>query len=85
VTVNLGLEARQVVSATLKHYGKAGPDSSGGDTSLTMSSGMAWDQQDVTAGFDPGNFPFTMEDAEITLLILQVNTVDSDGDPNCMN
>jgi len=80
VTVNLGLEGCQVVSATLKHYGKAGPDSSGGDTSLTMSSGMAWDQQDVTAGFDPGNFPFTMEDAEITLLILQVNPVDSDGD-----
>ncbi len=31
VTVNLGLAPCQIVSATLKHYGKAGPDSSGGD------------------------------------------------------
>ncbi|HSW46467.1 MAG TPA: hypothetical protein VLM89_12940 [Phycisphaerae bacterium] len=80
VTVRLGLASCQVVSAMLKHYGKAGPDSSGGDTSLTMSSGMTWNQQDVTAGFNPGNFPFTMEDAEITLLILQVQPVDNDDD-----
>lgn len=80
VTVNLGLTACEVVSATLKHYGKAGPDSSGGDTTLTMSSGMTWDSQDVTAGFDAANFPFTLEDAEITLLILEIRPVDTDGD-----
>jgi hypothetical protein len=80
VTVNLSLAECALVSATLKHYGKAGPDSTGGDTTLTMSSGMTWDQQDVTATVDPANFPFTLEDAEITLLILRIQPVDSDGD-----
>ena len=79
-TVQLSLGSCQLVSATLKHYGKAGPDSAGGDTSLITSSGMTWDQQDVTAGFEVANFPFTMEDAEITLLVLKIQPLDSDGD-----
>jgi hypothetical protein len=80
VTVNLSLTYCQVTSATLKHMGKPGDDAAGGDTSLTLTTGMAWDQQDVTAGFNPANFPFTLEDAEITLLILSIQPVDSDGD-----
>ncbi len=80
VSVNLGLAFCQVVSATLKRYGKPGTDATGGDTSLTHSTGMAWDQQDVTVGFDPGNFALTMEDAEITLLVLDIQPVDDDGD-----
>ncbi len=80
VTVNLSLTACQVVSATLKHYGQAGPDAGGGDTTLTLSTGMTWEQQDVTADVDAAGFPFTLEDAEITLLILQIQPVDTDGD-----
>jgi hypothetical protein len=80
VTVNLGLTFCQVTSATLKHLGKPGNDAAGGDTSLTHYTGMAWDEQDVTAGFNISNFPFTMEDAEITLLILDIESIDSDED-----
>jgi hypothetical protein len=80
VSVNLSLAFCEVVTATLRHYGKPGADSAGGDTSLTHSTGMAWDQQDVTAGFDPAGFAFTLEDAEITLLVLDLQPVDSDGD-----
>lgn len=80
VTVNLGLAPCQVISATLKRYGKAGPDSSGGDTSLTTYTGMTWESQDITAGFNPSNFPFVMEDAEITVLVLQFTPVDNDED-----
>jgi hypothetical protein len=72
VTVRLALAPCRIVSATLKRYGQPGPDSKGGDTSLMHNSGMAWEQKDVTAGFNAKKFPFTMEDAEITLLVLQL-------------
>ncbi len=75
VSVDLALAPCQVVSATLKHYGKPGPDSGGGDTSLTHSTGLAWDQQDISAGFDAPHFTFTMEDAEITVLVLDLMLV----------
>jgi len=83
VTVDLALVPCRLLSATLKHYGKPGPDSGGGDTSLTTSSGMSWDEQDITAGFDTTNFPFTMEDAEITVLVLKLAPLpdfNEDGD-----
>lgn len=80
ITVNLGLVPCQVTSARLKHLGKPGDDAAGGDTSLTHYSGLAWDEQDVTAGFTSQSFAFTMEDAEITLLVLQVAPVDDDLD-----
>jgi len=79
-TIDLGLAYCRVTSATVKHFGKPGEDDAGGDTSLTHYTGMAWDEQDVTAGFDPARFPFTMEDAEITLLILGIEPVDEDAD-----
>jgi len=80
ITVNLGLIPCEVTSAKLRHLGKPGDDGAGGDTSLTHYSGLAWDEQDVTAGFNPQSFAFTMEDAEITLLVLQVAPVDHDLD-----
>jgi hypothetical protein len=80
VTVNLSLVYCQVTSATLKHFGKPGDDSAGGDTSLTHYTGMAWDEQDITAGFDPANVAFTLEDAEITLLVLTIEPIDTDSD-----
>jgi hypothetical protein len=80
VTVELSLDFCDVTAATLKHFGRPGDDAGGGDTSLTSNTGLAWDEQDVTAGFDPTGFSFTMEDAEITLLIVQIAPVDDDGD-----
>lgn len=80
VTVNLGLAFCQVTSATLKHFGRPGDDNAGGNTSLTDYTGLAWDEQDVTAGLDPAGFPFSLEDAEITLLILDIAPVDEDED-----
>lgn len=78
-------DPRRLVSATLKHMGQPGDDGSGGDSSLTDDAGMAWDSQDVTAGFDLADFTFTLEDAEITLLVLVTERVpqvdfDRDGD-----
>ncbi len=80
VTINLSLTFCEVTSAILKRFGKPGNDASGGDTSLTHSTGMAWEQQDVTAGFNPASFPLTLEDAEITVLILTIVPVDNDQD-----
>ena len=67
VTVNLGLTPCRIVFATLKRYGTPG-----GGTTLATNSGMAWSQVDVTAGFNAANFPFTMQAAEITVLVLQL-------------
>jgi len=78
VTVNLGLAPSYVTSATLKRYGKPA-----GGTTLTTSSGMSWAQQDVTAGLNTADFPFTMQPAEITVLVLQLaptSKVDHDRD-----
>jgi len=72
VTVRLALSPCRIVSATLKRYGQPGPDAKGGDTSLMDASGMAWEQKDVTAGLNAKQFQFTIEDAEITLLVLQL-------------
>lgn len=83
VTLNLSLAPCNVRAARLRRYGRPGPDASGGDTSLTHSSGMAWEEQDVTAGFNPAAFDFTMDDAEITLLVLDLTPLpdfDADGD-----
>ena len=67
VTINLELVPPcQIVSATLKRYGKAG-----GGTTLTTYTDMVWSQQDITAGFNPTDFPFTMQPAEITVLVLE--------------
>jgi hypothetical protein len=78
VTVELGLIPCQVTSAKIRRYGKPGTDAAGGDSSLTMYGGMGWEEQDITAGFNPQNFSFTMDDAEITVLVLQVNPIHSD-------
>jgi len=77
VELDLDLEPcmSQVDSAILKRYGKPGDDASGGDTSLMDSSGMVWEQEDITAGFDARNFRLTLEDAEITLLIVDITPV----------
>ncbi|HPD29267.1 MAG TPA: thrombospondin type 3 repeat-containing protein [Phycisphaerae bacterium] len=90
ITVNMGLIPCQVTSAKLRHLGKPGDDDAGGDTSLTDYSGLGWEEEDVTSGFTPQDFAFTMEDAEITLLVLEVAPVDDDLDgvfdhlDNCM-
>ncbi len=73
VTVSFALAPSRLLSATLKQFGKPGADTQGGDTSLTHSSGLSWTQQDVTAGLDTRGFSFTMEDAEITVLVLTVS------------
>lgn len=80
VTVEMGLDWCTLNSATLRRYGKPGTDAAGGDTSLSHTSGLAWEQADVTAGFDVTNFALTLEDAEITLLILDITPIDSDDD-----
>lgn len=85
INVTLGLPPCRVTSATLRRYGKPGDDASGGDTSLMHSSGMSWTQEDVSAGFDFRQFVLPMDDAEVTLLILEVARVapvdfDVDGD-----
>ncbi|MHC4800328.1 MAG: GH39 family glycosyl hydrolase, partial [Planctomycetota bacterium] len=67
VTVNLGLTPCRIVSATLKRYGKPC-----GGTTLTTNSGTVWSLKNVTAGFNPTNFPFTMQAAELTVLVLQI-------------
>ncbi len=67
VTVNLGLSPRREnISATLKRFGKAE-----GGTTLKTYTDMVWSEQDVTAGFNPADFPFTMQAAEITVLVLE--------------
>lgn len=85
VEMQLSLGACRVNSAILKRYGKPGDDAAGGDTSLLLGTGMAWEQTDITAGFDPQQFTLRMEDAEITVLILQITRFsvldhDRDGD-----
>lgn len=85
VEVDLALSPCMVQSAILRRYGRPGDDASGGDTSLMHSSGMAWEQQDITADFNDRGFRFRMEDAEVTLLIATVTPVppadfDRDGD-----
>ncbi len=80
VEVDLTLAPSRIESAVLKRYGIPG-----GDTSLMSSSGMVWEQEDITAGFNTANFRFPMEDAEVTLLILSIAPVppvdfDRDGD-----
>jgi len=67
------------------HYGIAGDDASGGDTSLMDYSAMTWDSEDVTVGIDPRQIVMTLEDAEITLLVLNTSPTakpdfDRDGD-----
>jgi len=74
-----------VQTATLKRYGVPGDDASGGDTSLMTSSGMAWDQEDVTAAFRHNRYHLVLEDAEVTLLVLNTTPAapvdfDHDGD-----
>jgi len=85
VEIDLALAPCRVTSAILKRYGKPGDDASGGDTSLMDSSGMVWEQEDITEGFDTTNFTFPMEDAEVTLLVLNIVLLppvdfDRDGD-----
>lgn len=85
VSLNLALAPSRATSATLYRYGRPGDDASGGDTSLMHDSGMVWEQQDVSEGFDTRSFPFVMEDAEITLLVVDFVRVpptdaDRDGD-----
>jgi len=81
VAVNLGLfPPCQITSATLKRYGKAG-----GGTTLTTYTDMTWSQQDVTTGFNTADFPFTIQAAEITVLVLSFAPTtradfDRDGD-----
>lgn len=82
-TVRLGLKPSRVISALLRRYGRPGSDPAGGDTSLTHWTGMAWTQEDVTAGFDTTGFDFVMDDAEITVLVLDLApapSVDHDRD-----
>jgi hypothetical protein len=77
VTVNLGLAPPcQIVRATLNRYGKTG-----GGTTLTTYTDMAWSQQDVAAGFNTADFEFSMQAAEIALLVLEfIPTVQADFD-----
>ncbi|MHC4445846.1 MAG: hypothetical protein ACYTBZ_23740 [Planctomycetota bacterium] len=75
VEIDLALSPCLIVSAILKRYGKPGDDASGGDSSLMDYSGMVWEQADVTVGFDTRNFNFRMEDAEVTLMILDITPV----------
>ncbi len=75
ITINLGLAPCMATSAVLKRYGTPG-----GGTTLTTYTGMAWSQSDVTAGFNAASFPFTMQAAEITVLVLNISPVDNDGD-----
>lgn len=80
VTVEMGMNWCTLNSATLRRYGKPGTDAAGGDTSLSDTSGLAWEQTDVPSGFNINHFSLTLEDAEITLLILNITPIDSDGD-----
>lgn len=77
VTVDLGLSPPcRVISATFKRYGKAG-----GGTTLTTSTDMIWSQQDITPGFNSADFPFTIQAAEIAVLVLEfVPTTPADFD-----
>lgn len=85
VDVELELAPCYATSAVLRRYGIPGDDVHGGDTSLMHYSGMAWTEQDVTDGFDTRGFTFSMEDAEVTALVLDIVRVprvdyDRDGD-----
>lgn len=83
VSLHLALAPCRLESAILRQYGKPGSDAAGGDTSLTTSSGMSWTSHDITAGFDPESFYLTLEDAEITVLVLtfdRTSRVDYDRD-----
>lgn len=68
--INLDLSAMVsgVTSATLRSYGIPG-----GDTSLMSYSGLGWETQDITGTFDPTNFTFALDDAEVTLLVLEMD------------
>lgn len=79
VAVDLSIPYCRFDSGVLHRYGNPS-----GDTSLMTSSGMAWTEQPVT-GLDAGHFTFTMQDAEITVLVMHVTPLarvdyDEDGD-----
>lgn len=84
ITVGLS-EQVYIQSATLMHYGQPGDDAAGGDTSLMDYSGMVWESIPVSAAINSLNIPMVLEDAEITLLILDTVAApkpdfDRDGD-----
>lgn len=56
-----------IESVTLMRYGTDGT----GDTGLQSFTGLGWDTEDLTAGFDPDNVSLEMYDAELTMLVIQ--------------
>lgn len=56
----------ELESATLKHYGVIGED-----TSLLSTSDLGWDSLDITQGFDINNLNIILESSELTLLVLE--------------
>lgn len=79
VSVDLSIAHCRIESARLRRYGNPA-----GDTSLMTSSGMAWTETAV-AGLDASRFPLTMQDAEATILVLDIQPLpkvdfDLDGD-----
>ncbi len=84
VEIELALAPSRVTSAVSRRYGQPGDDASGGDTSLMDSAGIVWEET-AGADVDSRGFAFVMEDAEVTLLILEITPVpavdfDRDGD-----
>lgn len=79
VSIDLSIPHCRVDSARLRRYGNPA-----GDTSLMTSAGMAWSEQPV-AGIDAQSFTFTIPDAEVAILVLEVELLakvdfDLDGD-----
>lgn len=74
ISVDLAFDTsvRAIRSATLMRYGCSGEDSAGGDTGLLTTANLAWTSQDYTASVDPAGFSLRLDDAEVTLLILEV-------------
>jgi hypothetical protein len=78
-TVDLSIPRCRINAARLRRFGNPT-----GDTSLMTYSGMTWTEQ-VLSGLDPAHVAFTMQDAEINILILDVTPLarvdfDNDGD-----
>lgn len=79
VHVDLSIPHCRIINSAVRRFGNPT-----GDTSLMTYSGMAWTQQPVI-GLDPRRFTFTMQDAEATILVLEIAQVpkvdnDLDGD-----
>jgi len=79
VELTMALSPCRPIGATLKRYGKPG------GSSLTDGTGMVWQTQDITAGFDTAAFTLTMPSAEAVVLILDIEPtvapdMDRDGD-----